>query len=550
MRHSASLVHAVASNILYLLVAALFFALESCHPSNPPVPQTSPQVEPADSQIVESSSMKTPLPSPFDANSTHSYPAPLIPIQTNPYPYPYPMATDLPAPTPQPTPEWPLYVDPYGGFTLRILPGWKAEEQPGAFSGPDGYLRSGYLPGMGYMQGAIPVCMRLANSPQGPLRRTYFSADSSCVLDSNPEMNIDNVRWVFENSTDRPERRFFYVEANATLIDAIVGKLVRLSIPNTKQWYRVPTGLLRTEDEVFWQSVGLLPASWEVEEIPIFENPEDSDQVYERYTKLPMDLKSWPFPVVLDQKATSTPEEGLLVEPNAILEKFGYRIMDISPSDRGPFAVYHQDQLVLDNISEFKPVLLNKSGTDFILSVTVKGWGYYLIQNGTVQYIDPGTTQRETSPVFFNDQAVAVFWVPGGGQQLQLKSGEKVLYAFATIFTTNTQLKVFQVWDEDWYMQIGDTLIRNGENLNASLGYEAIFNLRRFDDKIFYFFRKGPRVGISFDGKVLPLYYDEIQHLGCCGYGILNPRSSGNKIGFLALRDGMWYFVKLTIGES
>jgi len=48
----------------------------------------------------------------------------------------------------------------------------------------------------------------------------------------------------------------------------------------------------------------------------------------------------------------------------------------------------------------------------------------------------------------------------------------------------------------------------------------------------------------------MSIYYDEIQHLGCCGYGILNPRSSGNKLGFLALRDGIWYFVKLTIGES
>jgi len=58
MRHSASLVHLVASNILYLLVAALFFALASCHPSNLPLPQTSPQIEPADSQIIEPSSTK------------------------------------------------------------------------------------------------------------------------------------------------------------------------------------------------------------------------------------------------------------------------------------------------------------------------------------------------------------------------------------------------------------------------------------------------------------------------------------------------------------
>lgn len=549
MRQSTSLAHGISSIFFYLFAAALFFNLASCQMASLSAPPSSTQVGLKGGQDVEPSSAKTPIPYPFQSNSPQSYSPPGNPTLPVPYPYPYPMETSLPVPTPEPTPEWPLYVDPHGGFTLRIPPNWKADDEPGSFSGPDGYLRSGYLPEMGYLQGAISVCMRLANSPQGPTRKAGFSQKSSCFLKPYPEMNTDPVRWIFENGTDQPEKRFFYVEANSEMIVPIVERLQRLSIPETKKWYRVPVSPLRADDETFWLSVSPLPAGWQVEEIPLFDDPGNSSQVYERYRQIPMELKSWPFPVVIDQKATPTPPGGLLAEPNAILEKFGYRIENISPSEQGPFAVYHQDQLVLNSISDFEPVLLNKSGDDFLLSVTVIGRGYCVIQTGTVQCIDPRNTQRWTSPVFLGDQAVAVFWEPTTGQ-LQLKSSEEVLYAFSTIFTTSPQLEAFRIYDEDWYMQIDDTLIRSGENLNTSLGYEAIFDLRRFGDKILYFFRKGPRVGISFDGKVLPLYYDEVQHLGCCAYGMLNPRRSGDKLGFLALRDGMWYFVKLTIGES
>ena len=547
MRHFRSLVQSFSWDIAGLFRIVLFFLLASCRPANLTVTAESLQTAPAAHQTIEPMATKTPLPYPLYSNGAQSYPAPRIPAF--PEPYPYPIGTATPFPTPVPTAEWPLYVDPNGGFTLRIPPGWKAVDEPGSFTGPDGYLRSGYLPEMGYLQSAIQVCMRLANSPQGPARKAGFSQNSSCFLKPYPEMNTDLVRWVFENGTDQPERRFFYVEANSEMIVPIVERLQRLSIPGMKKWYRVPVSPLRAEDEAFWQSVSPLPVDWQVEEIPLFDDPGNSSQVYERYRQIPMALKSWPFPVTIDHKATPTPQGGLLAEPNAILEKFGYRLENISPSDRGPLAVYQQDQLVLDHINDFEPVLLSASRADFLLSVTVIGRGYCVIQTGSVQCVDPRTTHRWTSPVFLGERAVAVFWEPTTGQ-LQLKSGEEVLYAFSTVFTTSPQLEAFRIWDEDWYMQISDTLIRNGENLNTSRGYEAIFDLRRFENKIFYFFRKGPRVGISFDGKVLPLYYDEVQHMGCCSYGMLNPRSSGNKIGFLALRDGMWYFVKLTIGES
>jgi hypothetical protein len=63
--------------------------------------------------------------------------------------------------------------------------------------------------------------------------------------------------------------------------------------------------------------------------------------------------------------------------------------------------------------------------------------------------------------------------------------------------------------------------------------------------KPFYFFRKGPRVGISYDRQVQPVYYDEVAHYMCCGFAGANPYNNGSMIHFFALREGVWYFVTL-----
>jgi hypothetical protein len=58
-------------------------------------------------------------------------------------------------------------------------------------------------------------------------------------------------------------------------------------------------------------------------------------------------------------------------------------------------------------------------------------------------------------------------------------------------------------WDgEHWLLEVDGFLIQDGEVLNERLGYEDIFGWQLLNEKPFYYFRKGPRVGISYDESV------------------------------------------------
>jgi hypothetical protein len=67
------------------------------------------------------------------------------------------------------------------------------------------------------------------------------------------------------------------------------------------------------------------------------------------------------------------------------------------------------------------------------------------------------------------------------------------------------------------------------------------------NDKPFYFFKKFGRLGISYDGREIPLGYAEIPRYGCCSAAALNPRSAENMVSFFAQRDGIWYYVEVGV---
>ncbi len=61
-------------------------------------------------------------------------------------------------------------------------------------------------------------------------------------------------------------------------------------------------------------------------------------------------------------------------------------------------------------------------------------------------------------------------------------------------------------------MDMNHFLIQDGEILNEKFGLDEAFDWQLIEDKPFYFFRKGSRVGISYDGQFLSLYYDDIPY--------------------------------------
>jgi len=451
-------------------------------------------------------------------------------------------------------PQTQTFNDPAGQFTLDIPYDWKLDEATGSYRGANGFFQTAYLPEMGYMQHAGQVCMRLANPPQGPTQMIYLGEDGGCILVPLAQPNQGAVRWVFEYPTDQTELRFFYIEASTAHIAKIIESLVlKESLSGS---YRVPSGPIPFEDVGFWENVGELPPGWRVEEMRIIENPANPIKTFSLINHIPRGLLGWP----LDQDEfqakstlTASPDGDNGNPAEAILAKFGYSIVlkESSGAQYGHplYQLFHENEMVLDNVDTIGPVTTTDDGSDFAITLSVINDYDYLVTKGGAKILELAIrVLRETPPQFLNNQLVAVYWDPSRNQ-LQIRDEDETLYSFAPLYGADSGLKAFVIRDSDWFLEVNGFLIQNGVILNETLEYDRIFDLNFVHDKALFFFRKGPRVAISYDGQILPLFFDEVYHLGCCGTESMNPNYFQNRLGFLALRGGVWYYVKLEMGE-
>ncbi len=242
---------------------------------------------------------------------------------------------------------------------------------------------------------------------------------------------------------------------------------------------------------------------------------------------------------------------------NETIALFGYEFRH--GDERYPYNLHKDGALLLEHVYRLPDVHLfpTDDGEKMVFFATalndpdqpfyVEGNATrYLVQNNAVTLWE----NKPASPMLYDD-AIWVDDAPlllglGDHRDVQVRNGRyDLIFSFATYYVTGIPVKHFQEWDDHWILAVSDFIIQDGEILNEKYGFEEMFNWYLMDGKPFYFFRKGPRVGISYDEQFHSLYYDEIIHGYCCGYAQDNPRLIGNTISFLGKRDGIWYYVIL-----
>jgi hypothetical protein len=461
------------------------------------------------------------------------------PVATGePFPYPPPSTTIIPSPTSEISQQ--IYTDPDGQFRLSLPEGWVTGEEQGLFRGPDGILQVGYLPEMAFMNSAQRVCERLANTPQGPARIIGLSplpTADACTLTPLPEMSTDRVMLVVNNAGGNPEQRYFYLVTDRAHLEEISASLELLNTPDAAEAFPYPTGAMRPEDEAFWEQPVSQPEELTVKEYTVVEASVDSPTHFEFLDRIPEE--------VFEKRDArlSTALERRLSRNNALLEPFGYSLQSVHGSETQLYALYKDEQQVQGEISNFREASVDGSGSDFALVVELWSDGFRLVQNGRIQDWDMGASLY-TPPVFHGDQLLNLYW-DDQRSQVQVMQGQEQLYAFASLFMVDIPAKGLWSWEGHWLLEVDGFLIQDGENLNERLGYEEIFGWQLLDGKPFYYFRKGPRVGISYDGDRLPVYYEEIVHYRCCEPGAFNNAGSEDMAWFYGLRDGTWYYVEI-----
>lgn len=453
--------------------------------------------------------------------------------------------SELEVPT-QPATENQTYTDPAGQYRLSIPSGWASGDEEGTFVGPDGSLRTGYLPEMAFMNSVHRVCERLANLSGKPVHQIQLSplpAADACLLVPQPEMSTDRVTLVVENPEGEPEQRYFFVETNRGHFEAVYTSLEVLNLPEEREAYPYPTGPMRPEDEAFWAETGEIPVELTVEEYAVSEASEDSPTGFEFRERIPTEVfrkrEEWRGGIW----------EKRLAGNNALLEPFGYSLKTKEGSEMELYELYRGNELILDEINFFRPVSVSASGNDFALVVETMNGGAKLVRKDSLTDHDMSASMSYP-PVFYGDELISLYY-DYERNQVQVRRGEEPIYGFASQFMVDVPAKGLWSWDGHWLLEVDGFLIQDGENLNESLGYEEIFGWQLLNGKPFYYFRKGPQVGISYDGQVLPVSFEEIIHYRCCEPAMFNNGGNEDMAWFYGLREGKWYYVEVGVyGEG
>jgi hypothetical protein len=242
-------------------------------------------------------------------------------------------------------------------------------------------------------------------------------------------------------------------------------------------------------------------------------------------------------------------EEGLLVQSNAVLAPFGYRLLprfDLQ-WDRTFFDLYQGEREgpMLSGLSRVWPVSASASGSDFVLAAENAPHAepqYALVSKDGVGEWD-AEASVQLPPVYVGDALASVTCTgfPTLTYQLAL-DGRAAYTGTAHAEGAYMPLRALISWDDHWALEVDDHLIVDGEDVGEAQGYDAAFGLASIRGRPFYFYEQDDVVHISYDGQTLPNLYDEVFHNQCCEAAIHNVAAGGDVVWFHALRDGTWYF--------
>ena len=145
---------------------------------------------------------------------------------------------------------------------------------------------------------------------------------------------------------------------------------------------------------------------------------------------------------------------------------------------------------------------------------------------------DPAT-QEQTVSLYKGDQLI--FTAPAGfpspGPALQGLWG----------YDGHWALELLKATPDVW---VGQVYV-DGAMLNEQLGADEVFGFQLLDGRPFFFFAKGGRIGVSYDGQVADLGYTNIPHYECCGDSVLNPVHAQSMVAFFAEDASGWRYVEI-----
>jgi hypothetical protein len=425
-------------------------------------------------------------------------------------------------------------------------------------TGEAGFVESGYLPEMGYMDWAGDVCTWLANQePDVKVTITFIDKDRDRCLLNYPSWDQPDYRVeIIENPEANPAQRFVYFKVDAEHYDLIRKSFTWIRpVSNIYKQFDYRSMPLRSGDTQFWNKALAEPKhdGISIQESVIIES-DRSDFLNGKRSVPTIDaVQYW-------ESMTPEPEwvKDQLEAINDQIGSYGYYLEGVNS-----FTLYQDDEIILENIYPLPDVqiFITPEGPQLVFLVYALvdprlldySWSnvrIYLIKNRVMYfwhnpgdiYFDPGLP-----PIYCKNQILL----------LRDDVNTQANWEQALVITTDKEVEIyryigrignettFQCWQDQWVLGVNGFLIQDGVMLNQVYEYEEAFGWHLVKDQPFFFFRKGPRLGIQYGDQVIPVYYDEIytpyHRKGYQDY--YAPQFDGRSARFFAKRDGVWYSV-------
>lgn len=437
---------------------------------------------------------------------------------------PIPTITRSPSPVPSETPPTlptstatlqneRIYYDSQGWYSVQVPIDWKETGKPDSLSGENGFFETGYLPEMGYIPSSLDVCVWLANIDSEPVLNSVYFAEIpegqpgyGCVIKSTTENGDQYHLAVFENPSANVEQRYAYIKADEDHFDKILASFswIRpVDYEAPPAWVSAP---IRSEDSAFWESTTPVSNTFTKNEYKLLPDAQNKDQTRMNFLDfIPPEAP----PIEYDKSPT---KEARSI--NEQLKPLGYEWR--APTEEiNRSQLFKDGELLFDYAKSVTDVYTfsTPSGTiwaflvNTVDSIPPTGFKNYLVQNDTI--IEWGNNEylHPRPPILYNGKMLWVREAENEHIHVQTSEGD-ILFDFATYYAPS----VFKSWGDSWILESTNFLIQDGEILNEKYGFEEIFTWRLIDGKPFYFFRKGPKMGMSYDGQFYSLGYDEIAH--------------------------------------
>jgi hypothetical protein len=375
----------------------------------------------------------------------------------------------------------------------------KPTDKPNSFAYQGSLFETGYLPEMGYMSNAINVCTWLANLELKPEQSTVGVDRTSCSISTETNSRESINYTIHENPGVDPEHRFIYIKT-------LRGYPSYSYVWVTFSWLkpvseiRPETNLtpLSPEEASFWENTATMPSNISVTEYAL--PPEAENKILLHF--VPEEARQ-----VWKADTSPTPHKTTLAE-------IGYELNNMQ--------LYRDGRLLFDLVTRVSNIYTVPTASGTIIAFIVEidlGRENFLIQNDAITLLG-GYAIYTSAPVLYQGE---LLWARMYSDRVEIKkSNGDVIFTFTNYWESNHYPR-FRAWNGRWILEVGDFVIQDGEILNKKLGFEEVFDWGLVKDKPTYFFRKGSRVGISHDGQVLPIRYDNVEHGRCCEPAMDNP---------------------------